>query len=54
MRTGPHQEEMGHKKARRKNGWAVQEQLNGLEEEKRFGLDSKIIFFRENFIHRGH
>jgi hypothetical protein len=42
---------LGHTKARRKNSWAVQEQLNGLEEEKRFGLDSKMIFFGENFIH---
>jgi hypothetical protein len=43
--------EMGHAKARKKNGCAVQEQLNGLEEEKRFGLDSRMIFFREYFIH---
>jgi hypothetical protein len=49
MQTGPQQEEMGHAKER-KNEWAVQEQLNRLEEEKGFGMDYKMIFFRKRLF----
>jgi lysozyme family protein len=48
MQTGPQQEEMGHAKER-KNEWAVQEQLNRLEEEKGFGMDYKMISLGKDY-----